>query len=94
MKNSVTLPVSIVHFRNLDTQVPQVGPSFLGVKIERPAIAQPRQGIEHCALSSRYQVFALAPIAPHICLLRQVKFSQYLPTICNIFNRVKCWIAA
>ena len=45
MKNSSTLPGGIVHFQNLDTEAPQVGPSFLGVKKERPAIARPRQGL-------------------------------------------------
>ena len=51
MENSRTLPDGIVHFRNFDTQAPQMGPSFLGVEKERPAIAQPHQGIEHGASS-------------------------------------------
>ena len=32
MKKSIALPGGIVHFRNLDTQAPQVGPSFLASK--------------------------------------------------------------
>ena len=44
-ENSLKLPGGIVHFRNLDTQARQVGPSFLGVKKERPATAQPHQGL-------------------------------------------------
>ena len=38
--------------------------SFLGVEKERPAIAKPRQGFEHGALSLKSQTFAPAPIAP------------------------------
>ena len=44
-ENSRTLPGDIVYFRNLDTQAPQVGPSFLGVKKERSAIARPHKGL-------------------------------------------------
>ena len=66
MKNSRTLPGGIVHFRNLDTQAPQVGPSFLGVKKERPAIAQPRQGFEHGAFGPKSLTFTPAPIAPTV----------------------------
>ena len=43
---------------------PQVGPSFLGVKKERPAIAQPQQGLEHGALSQKSQTFTPVPIVP------------------------------
>ena len=64
MKNSRALPGGIVHFRNLDTQAPQVGPSFLGIKKERPAIVQPQQGIDHGASSRNSQMFAPVPIAP------------------------------
>ena len=64
MKNSHTLPGGIVHFRNLDTHTPQMGPSFLDVKKERPAIAQPQQGFEHSASSQNSQTFAPVPIAP------------------------------
>ena len=64
MENSLTLPGGIVHFQNVDTQAPQVGPSFLGANKERAAIAHPRQGIEHSALISHFQTFAPAPIAP------------------------------
>ena len=64
MKNSRTLLGGIVHFRNLDTQAPQVGPSFLGVKKEMPAIAQPQQGLEHGASSRNSQTFTPVPIAP------------------------------
>ena len=63
MKNSRTLPGGIVHFQNLDTQAPQVGPSFFGVKKERPAIAQPQQGLEHGASSRNSQRFAPVHIA-------------------------------
>ena len=70
MKTSLTLPGGIVHFRNLDTQASQVGPSFLGVKKERPAMAQPRKGIKHGALSQNSQTFAPAPIALVTCLLQ------------------------
>ena len=65
MKNSRTLLGGIVHFWNFDTQAPQVGPSFLGVKKERPAIARPQQGIEHGASSRNSQTFTPVPIAPH-----------------------------
>ena len=64
MKNSRTLPGGIVHFRNLDTQAPQVGPSFLGIKKERPDIAQPQQGLEHGTSSRNSQTFTPVPIAP------------------------------
>ena len=67
MKNSRTLLDGIVHFRNFDTQAPQVRPSFLGVKKERPAIAQPPQGLEHGASSRNSQTFTPVPIAPE-CL--------------------------
>ena len=40
-----------------------MGPSFLGVKKERPAIAQPHQGIEHGASSRNSQMFTPVPIA-------------------------------
>ena len=66
MKNSRKLPGGIVHFRNLDTQAPQVGHSFLGVKKERPAIAQPQQGLEHGALSQTSHTFSPMPIAPSL----------------------------
>ena len=33
--------------QDLETQAPQVGPSFLGVKMEKPVITQPRQEIKH-----------------------------------------------
>ena len=59
----------IVHFQNLDTQAPQVGPSLLGVENERPAIAQPQQGIEHSASSRNSQMFTPVPIAPFNFLL-------------------------
>ena len=62
-ENSLTLPGGIVHFRNLDTQALRVGPSFLGVKKERPAIAQPRQGTEHGVFGSKSLTFTPAPIA-------------------------------
>ena len=58
------LPGGIAHFQNLDTQAPQVGPSFLGVKKERPAIAQPHKGIEHGASIRNSQTFTPMPIAP------------------------------
>ena len=64
MKNSRTLPGGIVHFRNLDTQAPEVRPSFLGVKKERPTNAQPQQGLEHGASSRNSQSFTPVPIAP------------------------------
>ena len=49
------LPGGIVNFWNLDTQPPQVGPSFLGVKKERPANPQSQQGLEHGASSRSSQ---------------------------------------
>ena len=64
MKKSLTLPCGIVRFQNLDTQAPQVEPLFFGIKKERPAIAQPRQGIEHGTSSQNSQTFAPVPIAP------------------------------
>ena len=57
-----------MRFRNFNTQAPQVGPSFLGVEKERPAIAQPHQGIEHGALSQNSQTFTPVPIAPSLLL--------------------------
>ena len=66
MKNSRTLPGGIVHFRNLDTQAPQVGPSFLGVKKERPATAQPQQELEHGAFDPKLLTFTPVPIAPRV----------------------------
>ena len=71
MKISRTLPGGIVHFRNLDTQPPQVGPSFLGT-----AIAQPQQGLEHGSSSRNSQTFTPVPIAPlaSICILLCISF--------------------
>ena len=66
MKNSRTIPGGIVRFRKLDTQAPQVGPSFLGVKNERPAIAQPQQGLEHGAFEPKLVTFTPVPIAPQL----------------------------
>ena len=77
MKNSGTLPDGIVHFRNLDTQAPQVGPSFLGVENKRPAIAQPHQGIGHNASSRNSQTFTPVPIVPIlICKLLEIQTQQ------------------
>ena len=59
--------------------------SFLGVKKERPAIAQPRQGIEHGVLSRNSQTFAPVPIALLFAVLssyRSVKKGQ--PVYCNL----------
>ena len=53
-----------MHFRNLDTQALQVGPSFLGVKKERPAITQPHHEIEHGASSRNSQAFTPVPVTP------------------------------
>ena len=69
MKNSRTIPGGIVRFRKLDTQAPQVGPSFLGVKNERPAIAQPQQGLEHGASSQNSQTFTHVPITPRLVVV-------------------------
>ena len=65
MKNSPTYPTRwhCVHLWSLDTQPPQVEPSFLGVKKERPAIAQPRQGIKQSASSRNSLTFAPTRIA-------------------------------
>ena len=64
MKNSRTLPGGIVHFRNLDTQAPQVGPSLLGVRKERSAIVQPQQGLGHGAFEPELLTFTPVPIVP------------------------------
>ena len=82
MKNSLTLPGGIVHFQNLEMQPPQGGPSFLGVKKERPAMAPPQRGIEHSALSSRSQMFAHAPIA-HIFINESMHVSSGISRLHN-----------
>ena len=66
MENSLTLLGGIVHFQNLDTQPPQVGPSFLGAKKENPAIGPPRQGVEYSASSQNSQTFTPVSIAPMV----------------------------
>ena len=70
MKYSRTLPGGIVHFRNFETQAFQVRPSFLGIKKEKPAIAQPQQGIEHGASIQNSQTFTSVLIAPMLRILR------------------------
>ena len=65
MKTAVRYWVALCTSGILDTQAPQVGPSFLGVKKESPAIAQPQQGLEHGASSRNSQKFTPVPIALH-----------------------------
>ena len=57
MKNSRTLPGGIVHFRNLATQAPQVGPSFLGAKQEKVCYRAASAGFEHGAFGSKPLTF-------------------------------------
>ena len=47
-----------------DTQTLQVDPPlYLGIKMKRPAVSQPQQGIKHSALSPSSRTFAPAPSA-------------------------------
>ena len=89
MKNSRTLPGGLVHFRNLDTQAPQVGPSFLGVKMEDLLHRSlDRESNIGSASSSRSQMFAPAPIAVQYSLTNHQDCSATYSLIShNLFPR-------
>ena len=69
------LPGGIVHFRNLDTQDPQVGPSFLGVKQEKVCYRATSAGFEHGAFGPKPLTFTPEPIA---LFGMHTKYKQYL----------------
>ena len=76
MKNSRTLPGGIVHFWNLDTQAPQVGPSFLGVKKEKVCYRATSAWFEHGAFGPKPLTFTPEPILPKIWGMYQTHLAK------------------
>jgi len=71
-KNSLTPSGGNVHSASgiFDTQAPQVGPSFLGVKKEKVCYRATSSGFEHGAFESKSLTFTPEPIAPPRSLIK------------------------